>query len=248
MPTSVSPSTTVHSLPRREGSGRRSLRVVAVDADPAVREFYQKTLTTLGHQPCLADTGRQVLDLCRADPPNLLLAEARLPDFDGFELATAVCREWPVPVVLAAAVPDAGAVWSAADCHVLGYLAKPLRAEPLGAAIAVAIRCFDRLRAMGDEVAQLRQSLEDRKLIERAKGLLMRFAGLAEDEAYRRMRMLATRGGRKVVDVARDVVAAGEVFGHLTEDGTQPDGPARHPGNGRPQAAGVRPPIPDGHA
>ena len=209
---------------------RRSLRVIAADPDPAAREFYQKTLAALGHQPCCAESGRQVLDLCRAVTPDLVIAEAELPDQDGFELAALVCRERPVPVILASAAPDAGSVWNAAECHVLGFLAKPLRAEALGAAVAIAVRCSDRLRALGEEAAQLRQALEDRKVIEQAKGLLMRFAGLTEDEAYRRMRMLATRGGRKVVEVAKDVVAAGDVFGRLTGDDPHAERGWPHPG------------------
>lgn len=205
------------------GSPRRSLRVLAADADPAARDFYQKSLTALGHQPCRAESGRQVVALCRAVAPDLLIADDRLPHMPGFELAAAVCQERPVPVVLASESPDAAA-WAAAECHVVGYLSKPLRADALGAAVAVAARCADRLRALGEEAAQLRQALDDRKVIERAKGLLMRFAGLDEGEAYRRLREFATRGGRKVVDVAREVVAAGDVFGHLIGDG-QPDPP-----------------------
>ena len=216
---------------------RRSLRVLVADADPAAREFYQQALPALGHQVCLADSGRQLLDLCKAVSPDVVIADTRLPDTDGFELAAAVCRERSVPVVLASAEPDAAAVWAAAGPHVVGYLAKPLRADALGAAVAVAARCFERLRALAEEAGQLRQALEDRKVVERAKGLLMRFAGLGEDEAYRRMRVIATRGGRKVADVAREVIAAGDVFGRLTEDGP-PDGPARHPGPGRPPANG----------
>ena len=230
MPTTVERITaTANGHPPSASPPLRSLRVIVADADPAARDLYQKSLTGLGHHVCLAETGRQLLELCRAVAPDVVIADARLPDGNGFDLATALCRERAVPVVLASAEPDAGAVWAAAGCHVLGYLAKPLRAEAVGAAVAVAVRCFERLQALGDEVGQLRQALEDRKVIERAKGLLMRFGGLGEDDAYRRMRSLATRGGRKVVEVARDVVAAGEVFGHLTEDGHGPGVIPRHP-------------------
>jgi response regulator NasT len=220
--------------PSADGApARRSLRILAADADPAAREFYHKAIPALGNLPCLAESGRQLLELCRAITPDLVVADARLPDTDGFELAVALCRERPVPVVLVSADPDAAAAWAAADCHVLAYLAKPLRAEALGAAVAVAVRCFERMRALGEEAGQLRQALEDRKVVERAKGILMRLTGLSEDEAYRRMRALATRGSRKVVEVARDVIGAGDVFTHLLDDGPHADGHARHPAHGR---------------
>jgi response regulator NasT len=209
---------------------RRSLRVLAADADPAARDFYQRALTALGHQPHPAGTGRQAIDLCRTVSPDVVIADARLPDADGIELAASVCGERPIPVILTAADPDAATVWGAAECHIVGYLAKPLRMEALGAALAVAVRCFDRLRQAREEADQLRRTLDDRKVIERAKGLLMRFAGLSEDDAYRRMRGLATRGSRKVVEVAREVITAGDVFAGLTE---VPDGPGRAHANGR---------------
>src|SRR5581483_4070299 len=112
---------------------------------------YQKALAALGHQPQLAETGRQALDLCRAASPDVLIVEAKLPDADGLELAAAVCRERPVAVLLASASPDAAAVWAAAECPVLGYLARPFRPEALGAALAVAVRHFERFQALKTE-------------------------------------------------------------------------------------------------
>jgi response regulator NasT len=142
-----------------------------------------------------------------------VVIDTRLPDGGGVELALALCRDRPVPVVLVAAEPDAGAVWGAAECHVLGYVAKPLRPEALGAAIAVAARSGERLRLLADEAEQLRQRLAERKVVERAKGAVMRYSGVTEEDAYRRLRRLATARGQKLIDVAQAVLAAGELFG-----------------------------------
>jgi response regulator NasT len=174
--------------------------------------------------------------MCRAAPPDLIIADARLPDMDGFQLAAAVGRERPVPVVLAGADPDPEAVWGAAEWHVLGYLAKPPDPRVLGAVVAAAVRSFDRLTTLRDEADQLRQTLEDRKAIERAKGMVMRYTGASEEAAYRRMRRMATDRGQKLVEVARSILAAGEVFAQLVAD----DSPARHDG----RAHGPRPAAP----
>ena len=69
---------------------RRTLRVIAATADPDARTAFEKALTALGHQPVVTDTGGRLLDLCRAVPPDLVIADAKLPDTDGFELAAAV--------------------------------------------------------------------------------------------------------------------------------------------------------------
>jgi len=196
---------------------RRCLNVLVATADPVARAFFEQALPALGHKPVLAGSGGQVLDLCRAAAPDLVIADATLPDADGFELAAAVCRERPVPVILTADDPDLGAVWGAAGCHVLGYLARPLSPEALGVAVAVAVRSFDRIRAAEEEVGQLRQALEDRKVIERAKGAAVRRCGLDEAETYSRMRRLASNHNRKLVEVARQILAAEDVFQGLEE-------------------------------
>lgn len=195
----------------------RSLRILAADADAAVRVFYRTALATFGHDAVAAGSGRELLELFRASAPDLVLTEARLPDADGVELAATLCRDRPVPVVLVSSTPDPEAVGGAAGCHVLGYLAKPVSPAALAAAAAVAVRCFERLRTLEDELGQVRQALEERKLVERAKGAVMQFTGVSEEEAYRRMRKLATDRGQKLIDVARQVMSAGEVFGHLAK-------------------------------
>lgn len=205
----------------------RPLRIVVADADPAAVAFYREALPALGHYPpCPAETGRQLLDLCRAVSPDLVITADRLPDAGGPELAAALAAGPPVPVVVAVESADAVAAWAAAGCRVVGCLVKPLRADAVGATVAVAVRCAEQFRALRDEADQLRRALEERKVVERAKGLVGRYCGLGEDEAYRRLRKLATNGGKKMVDVARDVLAAGEVFARLAEDG-----PSRSPGS-----------------
>src|SRR5579883_132066 len=228
------PSPTPIPNPAADGHpARRSLRILAADPDRDAREVYESSLPVFGHQVCVVGTGRQATDLCPTATPDLVIADVRLPDADGFGLAAALNRDRFIPVILVSAGPDAGTVWDAADGPVLGYLAKPLRPAALGAAVAVAARTADRLAASRAEAAGLRQALEDRKLVERAKGTVMKYAGMSEDSAYLRMRRLASEKNRKLVDVARSLLAAGEVFAQLTaDDPPHRDGPGHHP-NGR---------------
>ena len=90
----------------------------------------------------------------------------------------------------------------------LAYLRKPVHPAALVAAVAVAVR----LRALRSEVTEVRRQLEDRKVIERAKGLVARYAGLAEEDAYARMRKLASDQNRKLVELAHAIIAAAQVF------------------------------------
>jgi CheY-like chemotaxis protein len=175
------------------------LHIVAADADPAVCELYRAVLPALGHDVLVVGSGRQAADLCRAMSPDLLITDDLSPDQDG-----------RVPVVLVSDQPPDN---PGPASPVLAYLGRPVHPAALRAAVATAAR----LRALEGEVAELRQAMEDRKMIERAKGLVARYVGLGEEEAYRRLRTLASHENRKLVEVAQGLIAAGHVFSALEQ-------------------------------
>ncbi len=197
------------------GGGVAPLNVLAVDGDPAMCDFYREAIRALGHQVCVAGSGRQAIELCRASRPDLLITEVRLPDLHGLDAAVELCRDQPVPVIVVSDCHDPEVLRCAPEALVFAYLLKPVAANALGPAIAVAMSGFQRLKAAREEAAQLRQELEDRKVIERAKGMVMRYARLGEEEAYQRLRKVASDRNHKLVEVAHMVVAAGEVFRDL---------------------------------
>jgi response regulator NasT len=198
-----------HARPasRPEAPGVRQLRVVAADPDPLARAAYRDALAPLGHAVECVATARQLTEACVGTPPDVVIVDARLSGACG-ELVEAVCRERPVPVVVAA---EPGSVGAAGGPHVLAWLVKPVRAADV-AAVAGAVRCFGQLAALRAEAAELRRALEDRKVIERAKGAVTRRCAVTEPEAYRRLRKLATDGGRRLSDVAQQVLEAEDVF------------------------------------
>jgi response regulator NasT len=94
----------------------------------------------------------------------------------------------------------------------MAYLIKPIKQADLEAAIAIAMGRFQQFQTLRAEAADLRQALEDRKLIEQAKGVLMKKAGIDEEEAFRRLRKLANDSSRKMIEIARMILMAGEAF------------------------------------
>jgi response regulator NasT len=193
----------------------RTLRVVAADPDPAAGEFYRVALPRLGHQVQVVATGPDLVAACRLLGPDLVLTGP-----EGLAAADEVCRERPVPVVLVADSyePLTVARALAAEC-VMACLPRPVGEAALGAALALAARRFEEARALRAEAADLKQALEDRKLIERAKGAVVRRCGPGEDEAYRRLRKAASNANQKMADVARQVLAAEAVFAELEAAG-----------------------------
>jgi response regulator NasT len=196
---------------------KRSLRIAIADDEPDMRDFLEKFLPRLGHQViAVAENGRQLLEQCAHAPPDLVVSDVRMPDLDGVAAAEALAAaRGPIPVVLVTGyrAPDAER-WAQMG-HVFAYLVKPITEEHLGPAIELAIRRFEQFQTLDREVAELRRSLEDRKLIERAKGIVTRRVGLSESEAHRRLQRLARQNNRKLAELARDVLGAEETFAAL---------------------------------
>ena len=191
----------------------RPLRIAIADDEREVREFFQEVLAHLGHQVVVAaDTGRQLVEQCRATSPDLVVTDIKMPDLDGVEAAAVLNRERQVPVILITAHPAVDFLARAGEGHVMAYLCKPIKPVDLQAAIALAVMRFEQFQKLRQEAASLRQALEDRKTLERAKGILMERLRLGESEAFRRLRKLASDQNRKVVEVAGAVLAADEVF------------------------------------
>jgi response regulator NasT len=185
---------------------------VAADKDPARCRFYRAALARLGHQIHVAETGQQLIEQCRLRRPDLVLLAA-LPDLDPVASAEEVGRERPTPIILTGGDHDSEWVDRVLlNPHVVAYLHEPVKEADLGPAVLMARNQFERLQSLCREVTDLRQKLEDRKLIERAKGVVMRRAEVDEAEAFRRLTKLASTRNLKLAVVAQRVLISEEVL------------------------------------
>jgi two-component system, response regulator PdtaR len=189
------------------------LRIAIADDEPDMRDYFARILPLLGHRVvAVADSGADLMARCRAAHPDLVITDIKMPDMDGIDAATRLYEENPVPVILVSAYHDPELIRRAEADHIMAYLVKPTKQADLAPAIALAMRRFEQFEALRQEAASLRQALEDRKVIERAKGILMRRASLDEQAAFRRLQKLASDKNLKLVEAARLLVTADEVF------------------------------------
>jgi response regulator NasT len=187
------------------------LRIVVADDEPDMRDYFQKGLPRLGHQVVgAAENGRELVELCRKLQPDLVITDIKMPDMDGIDAAVNIYRERPVPVILVSAYHDPELIERAEADHILGYLVKPIKQVDLEPVIALAMRRFEQLQVLRQETTDLRQALENRKTIERAKGVLMKWSGLDEPEAFHRLQKLASEKGRKLIEIAHMILVAAE--------------------------------------
>jgi two-component system, response regulator PdtaR len=189
------------------------LRVAVADDEPEVLANLEEMLADIGHEVVAAvNNGRALVDACRETSPNLIITDIKMPDMDGLEAAEEIREIRPTPVVIVSAFHDQEFVDRALKEHVLAYLIKPISEETLKASIELAMQRFREFRALQEQAASLQHALEDRKLIERAKGILMQRAGLSEPAAFKRLQLLASQKNKKMVEIARTIVEAEQAF------------------------------------
>jgi len=155
-----------------------------------------------------ARDGREAVALAAEHQPDLAVMDVKMPELDGIEAARQMLEQRQIPIVMLTAFSEAALVGRAVDAGVFGYLVKPFRESDLLPAIEAARARHVELQALRDEAGSLRDALEARKLIERAKGLLMEKDGLSEGEAFARLRGASQQTGRPLRDVAEAILAA----------------------------------------
>lgn len=186
-----------------------ALKIAVADDEVDMRDYFRAILPRLGHEVvCAAENGQQLVDFCLQSPPDLVITDIRMPLLDGIAASTAIYQTHPLPIILVSAFHDPELIQRAEDDHVLAYLVKPIKRADLETAIAIALARFEQFRKLQCETHTLREALEQRKLIERAKGLVMKQSGADEQTAYTRMQRLASENNLKLVEVARSILLA----------------------------------------
>jgi response regulator NasT len=185
-----------------------TLRVVIADDEAVIRMGLRTMLEERGYRVVgEAGDGARLLDLVAKLRPDLVFLDIKMPGLDGLAAAERLGEKDRVPVIVLTAYGDRNLVERAQRAGVMGYLMKPLREADLAPAIELALARFRDLEALTEEVSDLRDTLETRKLVERAKGTLMQRLGLSEEEAYRRIQSASRASRRSMQEIAREVLA-----------------------------------------
>jgi len=157
-----------------------------------------------------ARDGEEAVELARAEEPDLAILDVKMPRLDGIEAARRILGERSIPIVILTAYSQEELVARAVEAGVFGYLVKPFREADLVPAIQAARARHLELTALREEADSLAEALATRKLVERAKGLLMEREGLTEQEAFARLRRASQVSGRPMKVVAEALIATFE--------------------------------------
>ena len=197
-----------------QGALRARMRVLIAEDEALIRMDLREMLEEEGHEVVgEARDGAEAIALARSTTPDLVFMDVKMPNVDGIQAARTISDEAIAPVVMLTAFSQAGLVEEAAQAGAMGYVVKPFSRDDLRPAMQVAVSRYAEMRLLAQQVGDLEERLETRKLLDRAKGILMK-GGVSEPEAFKRLQKLAMDKRRSLRDVAEAVITADELKGY----------------------------------
>jgi response regulator NasT len=183
--------------------------VIVADDESVIRMDLREMLTNLGYLVIgEVGDGRSAVNLARELKPDVVIMDIKMPDMDGIDAAKVLTEERISPVLLLTAYSQQELIERAKEAGVVGYIVKPFRESDLAPAIEVAVARFAEFRALEKEVGDLELALETRKLVDRAKGILMDTQRLTEAEAFRKIQKMSMNTRKPMKEVAEAIILA----------------------------------------
>lgn len=187
-------------------------RVLIADDEPVIRMDLREMLTGLGYIVVgEAGDGESAVNLARELQPDLVIMDVKMPGLDGIQAARTLTEEAVAPVLLLTAFSQSELIERAKQAGVVAYIVKPFRDSELVPAIEIALARYREFLAIRKDVGELRETLETRKLVERAKGILMDSQGLKEPDAFRKIQKLSMDNRKSMKEVAEMIILAQQI-------------------------------------
>jgi response regulator NasT len=190
-----------------------SLKFVIAEDEQLTRTIIRARLEKLGHTVLAeAGDGAQAVEAARTHKPDAIIMDIKMPVMDGIEAARRILTENPCAILFLSSFNEQELVEQASETGALAYLMKPFRKEDLAPALEMAVRRFRQIRSQTKEIEELKETLETRKLIERAKGILMDRHRMSEEEAFKRIHFQARNQNKKMREIAQSIITAADLI------------------------------------
>jgi two-component system, response regulator PdtaR len=195
------------------GVESRPLRALICEDEGVTVMQWKKALSRAGYEVVgEAMEGNEGVALARELEPDLILMDLNMPGLGGVDATRQIMSERPVPIIVLTAYSDDTAVNDAIEAGACSYLVKPIVGEQLIPAIKAAVARFDKLDQVQRENESLKDALETRKLVERAKGIVMERRRLSEAEAFRHMQKMSRDKCQTMKQTAMEIINADAIL------------------------------------
>lgn len=188
------------------------IRVVVADDETIIRLDLKTLLEEMGHEVVgEAADGQKALELARGLKPDVVIMDIKMPVMDGLDAAKIIADEKIAPVVLLTAYSQKDLIERAKEAGVFGYLVKPFQESDIMPAIEIALARYLEMQDLETTVGDLEDKLETRKVIDRAKGILMDKYQMNEADAFRRIQQQSMNQRRSMKEIAEAILIAHEI-------------------------------------
>lgn len=191
----------------------KSIKVLIAEDNSKTRLFLKSQLELLGFQVAAAvSNGQDAVELAGEINPDLVIMDVKMPEMDGIEAATAISSKGPIPIILITGLSSDEMASKAIEAGVFAYLVKPVTKKQLEPAIKLALARYDQFKSLKVEVNDLKDAIETRKLVERAKGILMKRCNISEDEAFKLLQTHSQKENKKMREIADNIITASKLI------------------------------------
>lgn len=188
-------------------------KVLIAEDNSKTRLFLKTQLELLGFEVVGAvNNGQAVVDLIDELKPDLVIMDIKMPELDGIDAAKAISAKGPMPIILITGLSSDEMATKAVEAGVFAYLVKPVTKKQLEPAIKLAMARYQEFNALKVEVDDLKDAIETRKLVERAKGILMKRCNISEDDAFKLLQTHSQKENKKMREIADTIISASKLI------------------------------------
>lgn len=190
------------------------LKVMVIDESAGRAALLQRALTDAGYEIIArVEHGMNLLERVEEVKPDVIIIDMEMPDRDTLEQLHTIHKDQPRPIVMFADNSESDVIEAAVKAGVSAYVVDGLNPERVKPIMDVAIARFREFQALREELEQTKSTLADRKVIDKAKGIIMKQRGTDEAEAYKSLRKMAMDSNKRISEIAKDVIAIAELLG-----------------------------------
>lgn len=190
-----------------------STRVLIAEDNSKTRLFLKSQLELLGFEVVAAvSNGMDAVKLVGELKPDLVIMDVKMPEMDGIDAAKIISSRGPVPIILITGLSSDEMAMKAIESGVFAYLVKPVTKKQLEPAIKLALARYEEFKSLKVEVTDLKDAIETRKLVERAKGILMKRCNISEEDAFKLLQSHSQKENKKMREIADNIVTASKLI------------------------------------